>query len=80
VCKVERVLTIWAWHVEGGITLSCEAAPVCNEKIFGNACHASKKMILPCVYGSFGGVCVMDVQWSVLNVSLFSGDKRFDFC
>jgi hypothetical protein len=35
-------------------------------------------MILPCAYGLFGGVCAMDVRWSVLNASLFSGDNHFD--
>jgi hypothetical protein len=41
-------------HVEGGIALSCEAAPVGNWKQFGKACHAGKKMIFPFMYGSFG--------------------------
>jgi hypothetical protein len=35
-------------------------------------------MILPYVYGPFGGICAMDVWWSVLDASLFSGDKSFD--
>jgi hypothetical protein len=34
-------------HVEGGIALSCESAPVGNGKRVEKAHHASKKMILP---------------------------------
>ncbi len=66
-------------HVEGGIALSCESAPFGNGKQFGKALHADKKMILPDAYGLLCGVCAMDVQWSVLNASLFSGNKHFDF-
>ncbi len=47
--------------------------PVGDGKQFGKACHAGKKMILPCAYGPFSRVCVMDVQWSVLDASLFCG-------
>ncbi len=35
-------------------------------------------MILPCGYGTFGGVCAMDVRGSVLDASLLRGDKHFD--
>jgi hypothetical protein len=55
-------------HVEGGIELSCELAPVGNGKQFWKAHHAGKKMIFPGAYGLFGGVCAMDVCWSVLDV------------
>jgi hypothetical protein len=68
----------WAKHVECGIALNCEAAPVGDGERFGKACHAGKKMIFPCAYSLFGRVCAMDVRWSVLNASLFSGNKRFD--
>jgi hypothetical protein len=63
---------------EGDIALSSEAAPIGDGKQFGKACHASKKMIFPCGYGLFGGVCAMDVWWSVLDASLFHGDERFN--
>jgi hypothetical protein len=58
--------------------MSCEAAPVGNGKWSGKARNAGEKMNLPCAYGLFGGVCAMDVQGSVLNASLFCGDKHFD--
>ena len=53
-------------------------APVDNGKQFGKARHASKKMVLPCAYSLFGRVCAMDVRWSVLDVSLFRGNKHFN--
>ncbi len=59
--KRRMILTTRTYHVEGGIALSCKATPVCNGKRFGEACHAGKKMILPCVYGPFGGICAIDV-------------------
>jgi hypothetical protein len=65
-------------HVESGIALSCEVTPVGNGKKFGKAHHAGEKMNLYCVNGLFGGVCVMDVWWSILDVSLFHGNKLFD--
>ncbi len=67
-----------AEHVEGGIALRCELAPFSNGKRFGKAYHPSKKMIFPGMYGLFGGVCVMDVRWSVLDVCLFGGNKHFN--
>jgi hypothetical protein len=78
VCQEQRILTTQMEHVEGGIALRCEPAPVGNEKRFGKAHHAGKKMLFPGVYGPFGGVCAMDVQWSVLDACLFDGDKCFD--
>jgi hypothetical protein len=71
-------LTTQTKNDEGGIALSCEVAPVGDGKQFGKARHAHEKMILPCVYGLFGRVCAMDVRWSVLNASLFRGDKHFN--
>jgi hypothetical protein len=65
-------------HVEGGIALRCEPAPVSNGKGFGKAHHAREDMIFPCAYGLFGGVCAMDVRWSALNACLFSGNKGFN--
>jgi hypothetical protein len=47
-------------------------------KQFGKARHSVKEMILPCASGLFGRICAMDVQWSVLNASLFHGNKCFD--
>ncbi len=41
-------------------------------------CHPSKKVILPCAYGTFGKVCAMDVRGSVLDASLLCGNKRFN--
>jgi hypothetical protein len=32
-------------------------------------------MIFPGAYGPLGGVCAMDVRWSVLDACLFGGDK-----
>ncbi len=75
-CQEQRILTTWTDHVEGGIALGCKPAPVCYGKIFGIACHASKEMIFPGVYGLFGGVCAMDVQRSVLDACLFGGNKK----
>jgi hypothetical protein len=60
--------------------LSCVAAPVGDGIRFGKACLAGKKMVLPCANGPFGGACAMDVRSSVLNASLFNGDKSFDVC
>ncbi len=65
-------------HVEGGIAMSCEAAPVGNGKQFGKARHVGEKMILPCAYGPFSRVCALDVRWSVLDASLFHGNKHFN--
>jgi hypothetical protein len=71
-------LTTRTEHVEGGIALSCEAVLVGNGKQVGKTHHAGEKKILPCAYGLFGRVCPMDVQWSVLDASLFCGNKRFN--
>jgi hypothetical protein len=71
-------LTTRTKHGECDIVLSDEAAPVGDGERFWKACHASKKMILPCVYGTFGGVCAMDVWGSVLDASLFQCDKCFN--
>jgi hypothetical protein len=49
-------------HVEGGIALRCEPAPVSNGKRYGKARHAGKEMIFPGAYGPFGGVCAIDVR------------------
>ncbi len=49
-------------RVEGGIPLSCEAAPVGDGKQFGKSCHPGDKIILPCTYCPFDRVCAMDVQ------------------
>ncbi len=38
----------------------------------------ARKMILPCAYGLFGGVCEMDVWGSVVDASVFRDDKGFD--
>ncbi len=35
-------------------------------------------MIVPCVHGLFGRVCAMDVRWTVLDASLFRGNKCFN--
>jgi hypothetical protein len=53
-------------------------APVGIGEGFWEACHAGEKMILPCVYGLFGRVFAMDVWGSVLDASVFHGNKRFD--
>ncbi len=86
-CQEQRILTTRTEHVEGDIALSCEPAPVSNKKRFGKAHHtgkrkarhAGKKMIFSGAYGPFGGVCAMDVSWSVLDACLFGGNKRFNF-
>jgi hypothetical protein len=39
---------------------------------------SGKKVILPCAYGTFGRVCAIDVQGSVLDASLLCVDKPFD--
>jgi hypothetical protein len=58
--------------------LHCQAATVGNGEGFLEACHAREKMILPCAYGLFGGVWAMDIWGSVLDASVFCGNKRFD--
>ncbi len=60
--------------------MSCVAAPVGDGIRFEKACHAGKKMILQCANGPFGRACAMDVRSSVMNASLFNGDKGFDVC
>ncbi len=71
-------MTTQLWHVECGIALSCEVAPFDYGERFWKANHTGKKMILPCAYGTFGGVCAMYVWGSVLDASLFHGNKHFD--
>jgi hypothetical protein len=44
------MLTTGMEHVEGGIALSCELAPVSYGKKFGKACHAGKEMIFQGVW------------------------------
>ncbi len=73
-CQEQRILMTRTEHVEGGISLRCEPAPVSNGKRFGKARHASEKRIFPGAYGPFGRVHAMDVWWSVLDVCLFGGD------
>jgi hypothetical protein len=78
VCQEERILITRTKHVECDIALCFEVAPVGDGERFWKACHAGKKLILPCAYGTFGRVCVMDVWGSVLDASLFRGNKRFE--
>jgi hypothetical protein len=74
----EGVLTTRAEHVEGGIALFGEAAPVRNGEGLWEAGNARKKLIFPGAYRPFRRVSAMHVRWSVLDARLLPLDEFFD--
>jgi hypothetical protein len=76
--REEAVLSTGAEHVEGGITLFGEAAPVRNGEGLWEASDAQEEVIYPGAYHPFCQISVMHVQWSVLEVRLLPLDECFD--
>ncbi len=90
-CSVERegafesfvgrekgVLSTGAEHVEGGITLLGEAAPVRNGEGLREAGDAREEVIFPGAYRPFCRISAMHVRWSVLEARLLPLDDFFD--
>jgi hypothetical protein len=78
VCQEQRILMTQTEHVEGGIALWCELAPVCYGKRVGKACHSGEEMIFPGAYGPFGKVRAMDVRRSLLDACLFGSNNSLN--
>ena len=74
----EGVLMTRAEHVECGIALFGEAAPVRNGEGLWEAGNARKEVIFPCAYRPFRRISAMHVRWSVLEVRLLSFDEFFN--
>ena len=63
-----------AKHVEGGVALPGEAAPVCNGEGLGEAGDAREEVIFPGAYCAFRRISAMHVRRCVLEVSLLRLD------
>jgi hypothetical protein len=74
----EGVLTTRAEHVEGGIALFGEAAPVCNGEGLWEAGDSREEVILPSAYCPFCWIGAVHVRWSVLKASVLPLDEFFD--
>ena len=74
----EGVLTTRAEHVEGGIALFCEAAPVRNWEGLWEAGNAHEEVIFPGAYRPFRRISAMLVRWSVLEARLLPLDEFFN--
>ena len=73
----EGVLTTRAEHVEGGIALFGEAAPVCNGEGLWEAGDARDEVVFPGVYSPFRRISSMHVRWSGLEACLLPLDDFF---
>ena len=67
-----------AEHVERGIALLGEAAPVCNGEGLREAGNAHEEVIFPGAYRPFRWISAMHVRWSVLEARLLPLDELFD--
>ncbi len=67
-----------AEHVEGGIALLGEEAPVPNGEGLREAGNAREEVIFPGVYCLFRRISAMHVRWSVLEACLLPLDELFD--
>jgi hypothetical protein len=74
----EGVLATGAEHVEGGITLLGEAAPVRNGEGLWEGGDAREEVIFPGAYCPFCRISAMHVRWSVLEARLLPLDEFFD--
>ncbi len=61
---------VWVQRVHSVIALVCEAAPVCNQKGFGEACNPGGKVVPPCPNSPLGEVCAMYVRGCMLEGGL----------
>ncbi len=71
-------MATWTEHIDGVITLVCEAAPVGDGEGFGEAGDSREEVIFPRTNGSFGGVGVMEIRWGVLEGDTLGMDEVFD--
>ena len=76
--REEGVLTTRAEHVEGGIALLGESAPVCNREGLWEAGNARNEVVFPGAYCPFGRISLMHVWWGVLEAHLLSLDEFFN--
>jgi hypothetical protein len=67
-----------AEHVEGGIALLGEAAPVRNGGGLEEASDACEEVIFPGAYRAFCRISAMHVRWCVLEASLLCLDEFLD--
>ena len=67
-----------AKHVEGGVALLGEAAPVRNGEGLREAGNAREEVVFPGAYCPFRRIGAMHVRWSVLDARLLPLNEFFD--
>jgi len=76
--REEWVSTTRAEHVEGGVALLGEAAPVRNGEGLWEAGYARNEVVFPGAYCPYHRISSMHVRWSVLEARLLRLDEFFD--